>query len=34
MDQPEKAKILLVDDVPDKLLSLEVILEGLNQTVV
>ena len=34
MDQPKKAKILLVDDVPDKLLSLAVILEGLNQTVV
>ena len=34
MDQPEKARILLVDDVPDKLLSLAVILEGLNQTVV
>jgi two-component system, sensor histidine kinase len=34
MDQPEKAKILLVDDVPEKLLSLKVILEGLNQTVV
>jgi two-component system, sensor histidine kinase len=34
MEQLEKAKILLVDDVPDKLLSLAVILEGLNQTVV
>ena len=34
MEQLEKVKILLVDDVPDKLLSLAVILEGLNQTVV
>ncbi len=34
MEHLEKAKILLVDDVPDKLLSLAVILEGLNQTVV
>jgi two-component system, sensor histidine kinase len=30
----EKAKILIVDDVPDKLLSLRVILEELNQTIV
>jgi signal transduction histidine kinase len=30
----EKAKILIVDDVPDKLLSLRVILEDLDQTIV
>jgi signal transduction histidine kinase len=34
IDMSEKAKILIVDDVPDKLLSLRVILEDLDQTIV
>jgi signal transduction histidine kinase len=34
VDMEEKAKILIVDDVPDKLLSLQVILEDLDQIVV
>jgi signal transduction histidine kinase len=34
MGPQDKVKILVVDDVPDKLLALEVILEGLGQTVV
>jgi two-component system, sensor histidine kinase len=33
-DEPEKAKILIVDDVPGKLLALQVALESLQQTVV
>ncbi|HYO24970.1 MAG TPA: response regulator [Lacipirellulaceae bacterium] len=32
--QPAKAKILLVDDVPGKLLAIEAVLESLQQTVV
>jgi signal transduction histidine kinase len=34
MDSREKVKILLVDDVPDKLLALEVVLQELGETVV
>lgn len=34
MENSDKAKILIVDDVPDKRLALEVILESLNQSVV
>jgi signal transduction histidine kinase len=34
LDLQDKAKILIVDDVPEKVLSLEVILEDLHQTVV
>jgi signal transduction histidine kinase len=34
VDMQDKAKILIVDDVPDKLLSLRVILEELNQIIV
>ena len=34
MDQLQKAKILVVDDVPEKILAIEVVLEELNQTVV
>jgi signal transduction histidine kinase len=34
MDSPDKAKILIVDDVPEKRLAIEVILESLNQTIV
>lgn len=34
MEQREKVKILVVDDVPDKLLAIEVILEPLNESVV
>lgn len=34
MEQREKVKILVVDDVPDKLLSTEVILEPLDETIV
>lgn len=34
MSQQDKARILVVDDVPDKLLAIEAILEGLGQTVV
>lgn len=34
MSELEKAKILVVDDVPDKLLSIQVALESLGQTVV
>ena len=34
MDQQDRAKILIVDDVPDKLLSIGAILEELGQTVV
>ncbi|HEY2882207.1 MAG TPA: response regulator [Pirellulales bacterium] len=34
MDFSEKAKILIVDDVPDKRLAVEVILQELDQTVV
>jgi signal transduction histidine kinase len=34
VDEHELAKILVVDDVPDKLLSIQVILEELGQTVV
>jgi two-component system, sensor histidine kinase len=34
MSVDDKAKILIVDDVPDKVLSIEVILEDLHQTVV
>jgi signal transduction histidine kinase len=34
MNQPEKVRILVVDDVPDKLMSIEAVLEDLNQTVI
>jgi signal transduction histidine kinase len=34
VEEREKVKILVVDDVPDKLLAIEVILEPLNETVV
>jgi signal transduction histidine kinase len=34
MEAQEKAKILIVDDVPEKLLALEVVLEELDQIVV
>jgi signal transduction histidine kinase len=34
MQADDKAKILIVDDVPEKVLSLEVILEDLHQTLV
>jgi signal transduction histidine kinase len=34
MVSDDKAKILIVDDVPEKVLSLEVILEDLHQTIV
>ena len=34
MEFDDKAKILIVDDVPDKVLSVEVILEDLHQTVI
>jgi signal transduction histidine kinase len=34
LDQPDKAKILVVDDVPGKLLAIEAVLESLQQTVV
>jgi two-component system, sensor histidine kinase len=34
MDSQEKVKILLVDDVPEKLLALEVVLQELGETVV
>jgi signal transduction histidine kinase len=34
MHEPDKAKILVVDDVPEKLLAIQVILEDLHQTVV
>src|SRR5215831_16689442 len=34
MDSPDKVRILLVDAVPEKLLSIAVILEELGQTVV
>jgi DNA-binding response OmpR family regulator len=34
MDQQDKAKILVVDDVPEKLLAIEVMLEPLGQEVV
>ncbi|MEX2316738.1 MAG: response regulator [Pirellulales bacterium] len=34
MEFVDKAKILIVDDVPDKVLSIEVILEDLQQTLV
>src|SRR5215831_15423208 len=34
MDSPDKVRILVVDDVPEKLLSVAVILEELGQTVV
>src|SRR3954468_10444214 len=34
MDSREKVKILLVDDVPDELLALEVVLQELGETVV
>lgn len=34
MDPAAKAKILVVDDVPEKLLAIEVILEELGQTVI
>lgn len=34
MSEQEKARILVVDDVPDKLLSIQVALESLGQTVV
>jgi len=34
MDSPDKVRILVVDDVPEKLLSTAVILEELGQTVV
>ncbi|HUG66492.1 MAG TPA: response regulator [Pirellulaceae bacterium] len=34
MDSQEKVKILVVDDVPEKLLSVEVVLQDLGETVV
>jgi signal transduction histidine kinase len=34
MNEPEKVRILVVDDVPDKLMSIEAVLEDLHQTVV
>jgi signal transduction histidine kinase len=34
MDSQDKVKILIVDDVPEKRLAIEVILESLNQTIV
>ncbi|MBI2826301.1 MAG: response regulator [Planctomycetia bacterium] len=34
MDELDKARILVVDDVPEKLLAIEAILESLDQTVV
>jgi signal transduction histidine kinase len=34
VDEQELAKILVVDDVPDKLLAIQVILEDLKQTIV
>lgn len=34
MNQQEKVRILVVDDVPDKLMSIEAVLEELQQTVV